>query len=415
MDLEILPRRVDTPRLLPVDLAETFVTDRTAEPVDRRESPWRSLPQTDLHVGLGIWLDCPDYATAPAECLYVGSGGNGSTAWIDVSGRYAAALTLYQDSLTGYQDGYRAMKRLVPLIRSALGREPAGPACLPPGDHARSLTLDGVQHDYVIHVPPNRGSAAALVLQLHGGGSTAAAMNAVSGLSALADREGFVVVSPEGWMASGVGPAVWNAGACCGPVERAPDHVAALEAIIDATVGEDSCIDPGQIFATGHSNGGMMTYRLACALSDKLAAVAVSGGALMNMDLSRNPPAEIFQCSLNRPVSLLHVHGLEDLCAPYLGGPTGGGILMPAVETVVADWRQRIGCGVPIESVDGPVRRHVAECLDGSSVELVTVAGLGHAWAGSPIYGNPQRCGGTTTMAISTSEELWRFFRDHRR
>lgn len=416
MDLEVLPRRPGSGSLLSPAQARDFVADRTAFPVDRSDSPWRLVPGADLHFGLGIWLDCPDHDRAPDQCLYVGSGANGSTSWIDVDGGYVASLALFQRSFLGYRDGYDVMKRLVPLIRKALGTEPSSkPSCLAPGDHSRSVTLRGIRHDYRVHVPVQRGTDSALIFQLHGGGSTGRAMDTVSGLSALADQEGFVVVTPEGWAVFPDGPQVWNAGTCCGPVDRAPDHVAALEAMLDAILGEDPCIDSGRVFATGHSNGGMMAYRLACELPDRFAAIAVSGGALMNEELSTDPVQSVFDCDLETPVSLLHVHGREDLCAPYGGGPTGGGVLMPPVEDVVERWRERISCQLASETVQGPVLRTRAECEAGTAVEFIAVDGLGHPWAGSDIYGSPELCGGTTTDAVSTTTELWRFFREQRR
>jgi len=288
-------------------------------------------------------------------------------------------------------------------------------SCLPPGDHPRAVNVSGLRHDYVVHVPPARLEDAALIVQLHGGGSTGAAMDAVSQLTRLADREGFVVVTPEGWPARGIGPQVWNAGSCCGPVGQAPDHVAVIAAILDGVAAEDACFDRGRQFATGHSNGGMMAYRLACELSDRLAGVAVSGGALMNRDRSMTPPSVIFSCDPVAPVSILHVHGIEDLCAPYAGGATPGGAVMPPVEEVVAGWRERLNCGPASEAVEGPVRRIEADCRDGSAVELISVEGLGHPWAGSSIYPSRELCGGSTTTAVSTTDELWRFFRNRRR
>jgi len=292
------------------------------------------------------------------------------------------------------------------------GRDAAPSPCRPPGDYLGVVRVDGLEHRYRVHVPPQRIRPAPLVVQLHGGGSTGRAMEFVSRLTAQADTEGFVVVTPEGWPARGVGPQLWNAGACCGPVAEAPDHVAAIDAILDQVIAQDACIDSGRLFATGHSNGGMMAYRLACELSRRMAAVAVSGGSLTNRDLETEPPTTLFECSPSEPVSILHVHGLEDLCAPYDGGITGAGtgVPIPPVEDVIATWRDINDCGSGDDDADGPVRRRSWSCRGGTRVELLTVEGLGHAWAGSDIYGNPELCGGSTTDAVSTTEELWRFF-----
>lgn len=102
------------PRLLSAPLAQRFLTDQTPDPVDRTDSPWARVGQ-DLRFGLGIWIDC-----AGDDCLYIGSGANGSTAWIDTEGGYAAALLLYQRSLFGYTDGYAMLRDLVVDIRTIL-------------------------------------------------------------------------------------------------------------------------------------------------------------------------------------------------------------------------------------------------------------------------------------------------------
>lgn len=287
--------------------------------------------------------------------------------------------------------------------------------CRPAGDYDEVLSVGGTDQRFRIHVPPGRTRPVPMVLQLHGGGSTGGAMDVVSGLSALADTEGFVVVTPEGWPVNGVGPQVWNAGACCGPTDRAPDHVEVLERILTQTLEQDSCIDPKRVYATGHSNGAMMAYRLACELERRVAAVAISAGSLVNEDLSVTPPVEIYPCAPSRAVSVLHVHGLQDLCVPYAGGLSRatGNILRP-VEEVVSTWRQINGCGQGTDMTNGEVRRRKWPCREGTSVELITVERLGHAWAGSPTYGSQQRCGGSTTTLVSTTQELWRFLQGQR-
>jgi polyhydroxybutyrate depolymerase len=286
------------------------------------------------------------------------------------------------------------------------------PACLPPGYHDFEVVVDGAAHSYHVHVPPQQADDLPMILLLHGGGSTAAAMEAVSELRALADEEGFVVVSPEGWPVFPGGPQVWKAGGCCGPdSESAPDHVTVLAAVIDDAIERGACIDQKRVYATGHSNGAMMAYRLACELSDRIAAIAPSASGMVDVDLNQDPPVQVFDCEPSRPVPILHVHGLEDECAPYAGGvSSANGRRFPAIEDVIDRWLELNDCGDGSESWAGVVHRRRWPCARQTAVELITVEGLGHAWAGSPIYGNPERCGGTTTDAVSTTAELWRFF-----
>lgn len=285
-------------------------------------------------------------------------------------------------------------------------------SCLAPGNYDYEVEVDGVAHSFGLHVPSGMvRSAVPLVIQLHGGGSNGTALDRVTGLTALADDEGFLVMTPNGFDIGG-GRRVWNAGACCGPRGvTLPDHVAAISAMIDRAGTEGACLDSARIFATGHSNGGMMTYRLACELSERIAAIAVSAGTMADEDASLTPPT-IYPCAPAAPVPVLHVHGLEDLCVMYDGGESAGSQnrVLADIESVIERWRQINRCGADAtESVDGPVRRRTWLC-DRSTVELIAVEGLGHPWGGSPIYGSADTCGGTTTTAVSTTEELWRFF-----
>jgi len=288
------------------------------------------------------------------------------------------------------------------------------PNCLAAGAYEASVEVDGVVHRYEVLIPAAAVAPAPAVLLFHGGGSTGAAMQTVSELDAVAEREGFVLVTIEGFDI-GRQTQVWNAGACCGPT-AAVDHVAAVSAILDQAIADGACIDEQRVYATGHSNGAMMSHRLACELSDRIAAIAASAGGLMNTDLRVSPPTDVFACAPGRAVPVLHVHGLDDTCVPYAGGLTTGNsdAVHPAAEDMIAGWRTRNGCDDDaIDVTEGAVRRRTWACRDGAEVELIAVAGLGHAWAGSPIYGNPDICGGTTSDALSTTEELWRFFQRH--
>ncbi len=291
----------------------------------------------------------------------------------------------------------------------------AGPGCLPAGDYDRSVDVAGTTFRYRLHLPPGEAAAWPAVILFHGGGSTADAMDAVAGLTSLGDAEGFATLLPEGYAVQ-PGTQVWNAGACCGPTSLQPDHVAATVAMLDDAQVAGACLDEGRIHATGHSNGGMMTYRLACEASDRIASIAVSAGTLADEERSTKPPEAAFTCAPARPVPLLHVHGLEDRCVPFGGGPAVTGNDLRPVEEAVGRFREIAGCEAkPTDTTKGPVRTQVWSCPDGVDVELITVEKLGHAWAGSPIYGNPELCGGSTTDAVSTTAEAWRFFAAHGR
>lgn len=174
----------------------------------------------------------------------------------------------------------------------------------PSGDHTFTLTTpDGRERSYVVHVPPSYDPAtpASVVLTLHGGGGDAEATQTMTGMSATADAHGFLAVYPEG-----IGPltkdghtlGTWNAGRCCGAaMEEGVDDVAYLSQLIDA-LEHDFNVDPRRIYATGISNGSQMSFRLACELSNRIAAVAPTG----------SQPA-LDDCHPSRPVPVWYFHG----------------------------------------------------------------------------------------------------------
>jgi polyhydroxybutyrate depolymerase len=125
------------------------------------------------------------------------------------------------------------------------------------GDHDRALVIGGVTRTYTVHIPPrvSEGRPLPVVLAFHGGGGTASGFKAYADLDALADREGFVVVYPDGTGRLGRRLLTWNAGGCCGyaAAQSVDDVGFALAALRD--VARNVSIDPARVYATGHSNG----------------------------------------------------------------------------------------------------------------------------------------------------------------
>ena len=144
--------------------------------------------------------------------------------------------------------------------------------------------------------------------QFHGGGTNAKTMVRFCGLNETADRDGFLAVYPNG---SGRNPNLltWNAGNCCAYAMRQNvDDVGFVGALLDDLSGFAN-VDPKRVFATGMSNGGMLAYRLASELSQRIASIASVSG-----------PMGTDACRPTRPVSVLHFHGTSDEFAPYAGG-----------------------------------------------------------------------------------------------
>lgn len=271
-----------------------------------------------------------------------------------------------------------------------------GAASLGPGAHDELvLEHDGVERNYDVYVPQAHGGAdpLPLVLNFHGLTSDSMSQEAFSQFDPVAEAAGVVAVYPEGIENS------WNAGNCCGnAMEDAVDDVGFVRSLV-ATLGETVCIDERRIYATGMSNGGFLSYRLACEASDIFAAIAPVAAALGVDPESCNP---------ERPVPAMHFHGTEDQLVPYDGG---GVIDVPSASDNIHAWSERNGCA-PNSAVTLEVAPVTCEtwsgCEDGGAVVLCTAEGAGHCWPGQP------ECPfGDSTTVVDASEMMVEFFAEH--
>src|SRR5258708_4569834 len=142
----------------------------------------------------------------------------------------------------------------------------------------RTLLVNGSQRSYRIHLPTGYSQLTTLplVIALHGGGGNPEQFAKDTGFDQKADAEGFIVVYPRG---IGLLP-TWNAIHCCGPAfNNKIDAVGVMRALIDELIGSQH-VDPKRVYVTGHSNGGMLSYRLGAELSDKMAAISGSAGTI---------------------------------------------------------------------------------------------------------------------------------------
>src|SRR5258706_10847605 len=194
---------------------------------------------------------------------------------------------------------------------------------LGPGDSSRSIDVSGTTRSYLVHVPPSYTGATPvpLVVDYHGFTSTAGVQAAISGFKVLSDTAGFIVVHPQG-----LGNA-WNGGICC---STAKDDVAFTRALV-AKKHQDAAIDARRVYATGLSNGGAVSQRLACEAADLFAAAAP-----MAFPISISPPSS---CVPSRPIPVLTFMGLTDTIVPYNGGS------FPSAATTFTHWRNTNQCG----------------------------------------------------------------------
>lgn len=311
--------------------------------------------------------------------------------------------------------------RTIPAVLAALGAAAilflgaAAAAPLEPGDHTRRFEHDALPRSYHVRVPRNldRGKPAAVVLALHGAAMNGRLMEAFCGLTETAEREGFVVVYPNG---AGSGPLLaWNAGGFSerpGNQGRRADDVGFIRRLLDdlATVLP---VDSNRVYACGLSNGGMMSYRLAAELADRIAAIAPVAGTIALRDGARtNAPA--------RPVPVLHIHGTADRFVPYEAGRLPAGMRLRGVEDSVRTWVDLNGCRPEpkVEVLTRPgdrmpvTRKTYAGGRGGAEVMLVTVQGGGHTWPGvEPMV----EFIGASTTNIQANDLIWEFFRRHPR
>jgi polyhydroxybutyrate depolymerase len=227
----------------------------------------------------------------------------------------------------------------------------------------------GVDRTYRVHRPANELAAPGLVIALHGSFGGGFQFEATTGFDGQADRLGWVVVYPDGvadgWDAFGSGP-VWGD-------HPGADDLQFIDMLIRHFESLDN-VDPDRIYVTGHSRGGMMTYRVGCFFSGIVAAIAPVSGNMATASGSADVP-----CTLAAPVSVLAIHGTADGTIPIAGGKVD--IVFSPMADVIARWRQLDGCGTTSKvTVDGTETTTVWKCSGGSTVSTEIQAGGCHCW-----------------------------------
>lgn len=297
---------------------------------------------------------------------------------------------------------------LAPLTAAQDG--PSQSESMPPGDHTRKLIVDGRERSYIVHVPRiyNPENPTPVVLALHGAAMDGSMMVWFSGLNKKSDEAGFIVVYPSG---TGVGPfRTWNAGGLSGKMaEGKADDVAFIGKLLD-DLKVALNLDEKRVYACGMSNGGMMCYRLAAEMSDRIAAIAPVAGTIA-MEPS-NP---------KRAVPVIHFHGSKDNIVPFkmTNRNSPSFIKLKGVEDSIQTWVKLNGCqGNPATdtiSRDGDEFKVTRTCYgrgkDGSEVVLVVIEGGGHTWPGEKP---PVGFIGKSAMNISANDLMWEFFQRHR-
>lgn len=300
-------------------------------------------------------------------------------------------------------------KMILPLL-ALLAAAPA--AVQPPAWQPRSLTHDGAARTWYEIVPAAcaaRTARCPVLIALHGGGGgmNGAQFAGGTGLAEQGAARGYVVLAPDALGAN------WNDGRP--EVAAGIDDVGFIRAML-ADVRSRAGVDSARIFATGASNGGLMSYRLACEGADILRAIAP---VIANMGA-----ALISRCRPVGNVSVFMIPGTADRLMPYGGGGVAAGFGNRGT-TVSADrtlefWRTAMGCGAaprterfdPIQDDTEVAITSYEVCRGGATVQRWTVEGGGHTWPGraGARRGLRGRLAGVAASEFSATQVILDFF-----
>ena len=258
---------------------------------------------------------------------------------------------------------------------------------------------DGIQRDYILYIPAiyDGNTDVSLVLNFHGYGSNANEQMIYGDFRDIADTEGFLLVHPEGTLLNG--EKHWNVGNFT--IGSTADDVGFTEALIDE-LANLYAINLDRVYATGMSNGGFMSFLLACQLSEKIAAIASVTGSMT--------PDTYDACSTQHPTPILQIHGTSDGVVPY----DGNIIWTLSIVDVISYWVNYNNCGTnptitafqDIDPSDESTVEHIVYSGgdNGVTTEHMKVIGGGHTWPGS-VFNLPG-----TNYDINASMEIWQFF-----
>lgn len=256
-----------------------------------------------------------------------------------------------------------------------------------------SIFHDGIQRSFIVYIPAiyDGSEAVPLLLNYHGYTSSALEQMEYGDFRTIADTAGFIIAHPQG-TADFLGLNHWNSGGWT--LFSTVDDVGFTEAMING-ISTQLNIDQNRIYSTGMSNGGFMSYLLACQLSDRIAAIGSVTGSMS--------PQTFSQCDPQRPVPVIEIHGTADNVVSYTGGS-----INKSIRRVMRYWIEYNDCD-PIPATENlpnlvpedgttALRANFSGGLNGTEVEHIRVFGGGHDWPGSS--GN---------MDFNASAEVWRF------
>ncbi len=271
-----------------------------------------------------------------------------------------------------------------------------------------TLMVDGRERSFVIYQPAGRvaGAKMPLLFALHGGKGTPQDMLELADFRAIADREKMVLIYPAGIEKS------WNDGRPTAANQMGVDDVSFFRKMSDYAA-QNLTVDARKIFATGISNGGFMSARLGCELSDVIAGIASVAASMSQVTFDGCKPA--------KPVAALIIQGTRDPLVPFTGGmvsPGAGGVAV-SHEQVLQKWvsvnqtaTTPTVVNLPDIASDGTtvVQSTFSGGATGTEVVGYTVVNGGHTWPQGPQYVSALIIG-KTSQDINANEVIWTFFK----
>ena len=270
--------------------------------------------------------------------------------------------------------------------------------CAPYGINTQKCNLKHKNLDryYLIYKPAsisNQFVNVPLLFSLHGYGSSAEFHKSYTGYESLSEEERFIVIYPQGYKLETTlanSSSHWNSGAWT--VGSNVDDVDFIKTIIEI-ISDQYSIDQNRIYSTGMSNGGFMSYHLACKLSHKIAAIASVTGSMSKQTFD--------SCDPSHPTSVLQIHGLSDFVVPYNGNNAVG---MMSIDEVLGFWATFNACSPnPVAVIDYFNEKGSIEfvqydsCLNNVEVNLFRLPNMNHTWPSINNYN------------ISATKEIWNF------
>ena len=262
---------------------------------------------------------------------------------------------------------------------------------------------DGLTRDYILYLPADIQAGSPLVFNLHGYTELASMQLIYSEMNDVADANGFAICYPEGTV-DGFGFAHWNSGI----IDDTVDDIGFLKSLAEALHTEHN-LDPERTFSCGISNGGMMSYHLACNSPETFKAVASVAGSMTTFTYTN--------CDSGPSVPVFAIHGSLDLVVPYNGADisVAGWGAFQSIDQVMSFWNNHNSCATVVEgSLENVSFLDLStvdtwkwsDCDGGNENWLYRVNGGGHNWPGAfPIIAL-----GNTNQDFDASEEIWNFF-----